>query len=154
MVGTDFATIDATSPPHGADGFFSYAMNTDLKHNTVKYTIAGSYTYPQMPKMTQIKRPTDTVFMFDCAFSPRIENDVSSPDYNSTYPALRWRSYATRHNKGGNIVLLDGHVEYFKSAVIRAGGNVGNVAGTGTDIATQEYTYSPVIWNPVFRAAH
>jgi prepilin-type processing-associated H-X9-DG protein len=87
--------------------------------------------------------------MFDCAFSPSIENDVSSPNYNSTYPALRWRSYATRHNKGGNIVLLDGHVEYFKSAIIRAGGNAG-----GTDISTQEYTYSPVIWNPVFRAAH
>ena len=61
--------------------------------------------------------------MFDCSFSPSIENDVSSPDYNSTAPANRWRSYATRHNKGGNIVLLDGHVEYFKSAIIRAGGN-------------------------------
>ena len=33
MMGNDFATIDASSPPHGADGFFSYDMNIDLKHN-------------------------------------------------------------------------------------------------------------------------
>jgi prepilin-type N-terminal cleavage/methylation domain-containing protein/prepilin-type processing-associated H-X9-DG protein len=145
MVGSDFATIDATSPPHGADGFFSYDMNIDLKHPSTIYTTY--YPYPQMPKTTQIRRPTDTVFMFDCSFSPSIENDVSAPDYNSTAPANRWRSYATRHNKGGNIVLLDGHVEYFKSAIIRAGGNV-------SPATAQEYTWSPVIWNPVYRAAH
>ena len=149
MVGNDFAIIDASSPPHGADGFFSYVMNIDLKHNKPLYSPISTtcYTYPQMPRITQIKRPVETVFMFDCAFSPSIENDVSSPDYNSVLPAARWRSFASRHSKGGNIVFVDGHVEYFKADVIRGGGNV-------SPATAQEYTWSPVIWNPPYRDAH
>jgi prepilin-type processing-associated H-X9-DG protein len=146
MVGKDFATIDADSPAHDADGFFSYVMNIDLKHNTTKYTVAGSYPYPQMPKMTQIRRPTDTVFMFDSAFSPTAETPSS---YNSVNPAARWRSFASRHNRGGIVLLLDGHVEYFKTLVVTNGGNPAS-----TPTSTLEYNYSPVIWNPVYRDAH
>ena len=154
MAGADFGILDGTPPgppsaPHGNDGFFSYVMNIDLKHNKQLYTTAASYPYPQMPKVTQIKRPTDTVFMFDILFSPTMENDVTgSPQYNSVNPAGRWRSFASRHNKGGNIVFIEGHVEYFKAAPIIAGGN------PGTASSALEYTWSPVIWNPVYRDAH
>ncbi len=78
MVGNDFTRIDGDSPGHGADGFFSYDMNIDLKHPTTSYTTY--YPYPQMPNLTQIKRPTETVFMFDCGFSPNLEGNNS---YNS-----------------------------------------------------------------------
>jgi prepilin-type N-terminal cleavage/methylation domain-containing protein len=152
MVGADFGILDGTPPgppsaPHGNDGFFSYAMNIDLKHNQPSYS--SYYPYPQMPKVTRIKRPTDTVFMFDLLFSPTMENDVTgSPQYNSVNPAGRWRSFASRHNKGGNIVFIEGHVEYFKAAPIIAGGN------TSAASSPLEYTWSPVIWNPVYRDAH
>jgi prepilin-type N-terminal cleavage/methylation domain-containing protein/prepilin-type processing-associated H-X9-DG protein len=145
MMGNDFKKIDGDSPAHGSEGFFSYVMNIDLKHNTVKYTVAGSYPYPQMPKTTQIRRPVETVFMFDCAFSPTAE---TPSDYNSVNPAARWRIFASRHNQGGNIVLVDGHVEYFKAAVIIAGGNPSSAS------SALEYTWSPVIWNPVYRDLH
>ncbi len=156
MVGADFGILDGTPPgppsaPHGQDGFFSYAMNIDLKHNKPAYSPISStcYPYPEMPKVTQIKRPTDTVFMFDILFSPTLENDVTgSPQYNSVNPAGRWRSFASRHNKGGNVVFIEGHVEYFKAALIMAGGN------PGTASSPLEYTWSPVIWNPVYRDAH
>ena len=148
MMGNDFTQIDGDSPAgHGTDGFFSYAMNIDLKHNKPAYSPISStcYPYPQMPKTTQIRRPVETVFMFDCAFSPTAEGN--NP-YNSTYPALRWRSYASRHNRGGNVVLVDGHVEYFKANVIINGGN------TSSASSPLEYTWSPVIWNPVYRDLH
>jgi prepilin-type processing-associated H-X9-DG protein len=103
-----------------------------------------------MPKTTQLRSPVETVFMFDCAFSPSTESSSTTPNnYNSVNPANRWRSFASRHNKGGNINFVDGHVEYFKTVVILAGGNPGS--GTSTAL---EYTWSPVIWNPVYRAAH
>ena len=147
MMGQDFTTIDADSPAHDADGFFSYNMNIDLKHNSTKYTLAGSYPYPQMPKIIQIRRPVETVLLFDCAFSPTAETPSA---FNSVNPAGRWRTFASRHNKGGNVLLVEGHVEYFKAAVVIAGGN----GGTPPPPSTLEYNYSPLIWNPVYRDAH
>jgi prepilin-type N-terminal cleavage/methylation domain-containing protein len=134
MVGSDLATVSGA----GADGFFSCDMNIDLKKKD-----ASNYTYPEMPKITRIKRPTDTVFMFDCVFSPSAEVVNSSPQYNSVNPANRWRSFASRHNKGGNINFLEGHVGYYKLDVVQAGGSM---SGTAT-----EYPGSPLIWNPPYR---
>ena len=140
----DFAILDGAPPgppttPHGADGFFSYAMNIDLKHPTYKYNTY--YTYPEMPKGTKIKRPVQTVFMFDMVFSPTTEPVNGSPEYNSVNPAGRWVSFASRHNLGGNIVFIEGHVEYFKTSIVQAGGQSGPMEVPG----------SPLIWNPPFR---
>ena len=105
MSGSDFGIIDGTIPPgpptaaHGNDGFFSYAMNIDLKHPTYKYNTY--YNYPEMPRINKIKRPTQTVFLFDAVFSPTMEVVNSSPQYNSVNPAGRWNSFASRHAKGG-----------------------------------------------------
>jgi prepilin-type N-terminal cleavage/methylation domain-containing protein len=150
MVANDFSLIDGNgSAIYGKDGFFSYDMNIDLKHNKPLYSLAASYPYPQMPKVTQIKRPTETVFLFDCAFSPNTESTTGGINsFNSVNPANRWRSFASRHNKGGNIVFIEGHVEYFKAAVIMAGGNPSSAS------SALEYTWSPVIWNPPYRDAH
>jgi prepilin-type N-terminal cleavage/methylation domain-containing protein len=141
MVGNDFAQIDGDSPPNDADGFFSYDMNIDLK----KKDATQNYTYPEMPKITKIRRPVDTVFMFDCVFSPSTEVVNSSPQYNSVNPANRWRSFASRHNIGGNINFLEGHVGYYKTSLVQAGGSM---SGTAT-----EYPGSPLIWNPPYRDA-
>lgn len=146
MMGQDFTIIDADSPAHDAEGFFSYNMNIDLKRNSTKYTVAGSYSYPQMPKMIQIRRPVETVLLFDCAFSPTAE---TPSNFNSVNPAGRWRVFASRHNKGGNVLLVEGHVEYFKAAVVIAGGNP-----AATPTSTLEYNWSPLIWNPVYRDVH
>jgi len=144
MTGNDFDQIDADFPaPHGADGFFSYDMNIDLKHNAASYS--ANYPYPQMPKITQIKRPLETVFMFDCLFSPNAEGGNS---YNSVNPANRWRSFASRHNKGGNIIFIEGHIEYYKTSVVKAGGNSSSDPGGGT---AQEWPGAPLIWNPPWR---
>jgi prepilin-type N-terminal cleavage/methylation domain-containing protein/prepilin-type processing-associated H-X9-DG protein len=140
MVGNDFAQIDGDTPPHGDDGFFSFDMNIDLKHKDA----TSNYTYPGMPKLTKIRRPVDTVFMFDCVFSPSAEVVNSSPAYNSVNPANRWRSFASRHNKGGNINFLDGHVGYYKTSLVQASGSMSGSPAT-------EYPGTPLIWNPPYR---
>jgi prepilin-type N-terminal cleavage/methylation domain-containing protein/prepilin-type processing-associated H-X9-DG protein len=144
MLSSDFGQINTTGA--GADGFFSYVMNIDLKRRTAGYANADAYTYPEMPKITNIPRPVDTVFMFDCVFSPSLEVVNSSPAYNSVNPAARWRNFASRHSLGGDINFLDGHVGYYKTTIVQAGGTMSGTA--------QEVPGSALIWNPPFRAAH
>jgi prepilin-type N-terminal cleavage/methylation domain-containing protein/prepilin-type processing-associated H-X9-DG protein len=144
LVGNDFTILNGTGA--GADGFFSFVMNIDLKRQSPAYANANSYPYPQMPKLTSIMRPVDTVFLFDAVFSPSTEVVNNSPEYNSINPANRWRSFASRHSLGGNIVFLDGHVGYYKTRVVQAGGTMSGSA--------QEFVGTPLIWNPPFRALH
>lgn len=93
----------------GANGFFSYAFNIDLKR---PYNNAADY--PKMPRMSQLKKPTATVLMFDVVFNPVKEVVNSSPQFNSVNPANRFRSIGTRHNVGTVINFADGHAQYFK----------------------------------------
>jgi prepilin-type N-terminal cleavage/methylation domain-containing protein/prepilin-type processing-associated H-X9-DG protein len=146
MNAADFTALDANSS--GAQGFFSYDMNVDLKRvSTVNsYANSAAAPYPSMPKATSLQRPAVTVFMFDAVFSGTLETGGNS--FSSVNPANRWRSFASRHGKGGNINFMDGHVEYFKWMVVT------NTGTPSTSPATQEYAGAPIIWNPPFRALH
>jgi prepilin-type N-terminal cleavage/methylation domain-containing protein len=137
LTGSDFATLDTTGS--GADGFFSFDMNIDLK----KRDATTVFPYPGMPSITSFNQPAATVFMFDCVFSPSREVVNASPEYNSVNPANRWRSFASRHALGGQIVFLDAHVGYYKTSVVQAGGTM-----TGT---VAEFPGSPLVWNAPYR---
>jgi prepilin-type N-terminal cleavage/methylation domain-containing protein/prepilin-type processing-associated H-X9-DG protein len=100
----------------GADGFFSYAMNIDLKREADGST---AMPYPKMPKVTSFLKPSATVLMFDVVFDPVTEVVNGSPQYNSVNPANRQHSFASRHDKGGIINFFDGHSAYFKTAYIQ-----------------------------------
>jgi prepilin-type N-terminal cleavage/methylation domain-containing protein len=90
---------------NGADGFFSYAMNIDMKLSADGST---PLPYPAMPKLTSLHQPTATVFMFDFVFDPVAEVVNGSPEYNSVNPAGRQNSFASRHSQGGCINFFDG----------------------------------------------
>ncbi len=124
----------------GANGYFSYLMNIDLKRDA-----AGTVPGPpvSMPRLNNIRKPTDTVFLFDSVFNPTTEVVNGSPQFNSVNPAGRWRSFASRHSGGGMINFMDGHAAYFKTAKVQSGGTM-----TGT---AQEYPGSALIWNPAYR---
>jgi len=95
----------------GANGFFSYAFNIDLK---APGSTAGT-KYPKwMPKLSNIKKPTATVLMFDVVFNPVSEIVNGSPQFNSVNPANRYKSIGVRHDKGTVINFCDGHARYFK----------------------------------------
>jgi len=126
----------------GAYGFFSYAMNIDLKDIS---PMGGSYTaldYPRMPRMGSIKKPSATVLLTECGFSPSQEPYVPSPDRNGIFPAARHARFTMRHNnQGGNIVFIDSHSAYFKRSYITNGLN----SDSG---ASRIEKYNPdVIWN-------
>ena len=93
----------------GTYGFFSFAYNIDLKTRTT----GGKYP-SWMPKLTNFKKPSATVLMFDVVFNPVTEVVNSSPQYNSVNPANRFRSIGTRHENGTVINFADGHANYFK----------------------------------------
>jgi len=142
MSDADVATVTAAAGGN-ALGFFSYVMNIDLKRKDPGYGTTDCYTYPEMPKISRIPKPVDTVFMFDSVFNPTTEVVNGSPQFNSVNPANRWRSMASRHTKGGIINFLDGHALYYKTAVVQAGGTM---SGTAAEIPG-----SPLIWNPSYR---
>jgi prepilin-type N-terminal cleavage/methylation domain-containing protein len=142
MVGNDLATVSGA----GQDGFFSYNMNIDLKRKTPGYAAADAYAYPTMPRLTSIPRTADTVFLFDCVFSPSQEVVNNSPSFNSVNPANRWRSYASRHSQGGEILFVEGHVGYYKTSFVQAGGSMSGTA--------QETAGATLIWNPPYRLAN
>jgi prepilin-type N-terminal cleavage/methylation domain-containing protein/prepilin-type processing-associated H-X9-DG protein len=97
---------------NGVEGFFSYAMNIDLKKDSSGNVVG----YPDMPKLSTIPKVSATVLLFDTAFNPITEkaNNPGSAQYNSVNPAVRYRSFASRHDDGANINFLDGHAAYFK----------------------------------------
>jgi prepilin-type processing-associated H-X9-DG protein len=105
-------------------------MDLDMKlksaiRNGVADTSAGSgnsYPYPTMPKLTSFRQPVNQVMLAEQAFSPHLEtyvngvgkNGSNQNQRNGSLPAERWSAFAQRHNKGGNIVFLDGHSARFK----------------------------------------
>jgi prepilin-type N-terminal cleavage/methylation domain-containing protein len=125
----------------GGTGFFSYAMNIDLKRSPDGITPLPNQ---RMPKMTAFKQPSATVFMFDIVFDPVTEIVNNHPEYNSVNPAGRQRSFASRHAQGGVINFLDGHAAYFKTAYIQ-----GNPSNGGYN----EPLLGDVIWDAPYRGA-
>jgi prepilin-type processing-associated H-X9-DG protein len=122
----------------GADGFFSYDMNMDLK----KQTDTSNMIYPSMPKVAAFRRPSATVVFFDCAFNPRTEIVNASPQYNSVNPANRWRSFSVRHGNSGAVSFLDGHVSTYSARYVTNGAS------------TYEPLRPDIIWNAPYRAAN
>jgi prepilin-type processing-associated H-X9-DG protein len=104
MSDADYAVLQGG----GVGGFFSYAMNIDLKNG------GGGFNYPNMPKLAVLLQPSATVLMFDCVFNPVTEVVNGSPQYNSVNPANRYRSLGTRHDNGTIINFCDGHATYFR----------------------------------------
>jgi prepilin-type processing-associated H-X9-DG protein len=116
----------------GYYGFFSYAMNIDLKQG---------YSYPAMPKLATLQKPSATVLFFDCLFNPVTEIANASPGYNSVNPASRFRSFGVRHGNGGAIGFLDGHARIFSAYYVTNNAN-----------ADPEPARADIIWNASVRA--
>jgi prepilin-type N-terminal cleavage/methylation domain-containing protein len=108
MTASEVASAQAANSKFGEGGFFSYEFNIDLKK---PYTGVGNY--PKMPKLSELKHTSATVFMFDCAFNP---NEVvnGSSAFNSVNPANRFRNIGVRHDVGTVINFCDGHAKYYK----------------------------------------
>jgi len=126
----------------GAEGFFSYGMNIDLKKTKDSQGNIVDFQYPRMPRESDLKLPSATVFMFDMAF-----NSTDWPYQNAFYsvnPAGRFKVFAKRHSskEGSIIAFVDGHVKYFKwNYVVRL-----------DDPNTVVEPLRPdIIWNPPYR---
>ncbi len=103
--------------------------------------------YPLMPKLTSFMKTSGTVFMFDQVFDPVTEAVNSSPQYNSVNPAARYRSFASRHAKGGIINFLDGHAAFFKTSYVQNNG-VESSGGEGEPLLPD------VIWDAPYRLSN
>ena len=138
-------TVATILAGNGADGFFSYVMNIDLKKDQSDSSGTTNLKYPVMPRMTTFRQPSAIVFMYDCVFDPITEVVNSQPKYNSVNPANRQNSFASRHNQGGNINFFDGHAAYFKTSYIQS-----NPSSGGED----EPLLGDVMWDVPYRMAN
>ncbi len=100
---------------NGKFGFFSYALNLDLKLNSsvCNGVVGNSAVYPNMPRLGSMRRPSETVLLTETTFSPSLENYVASPNQNGIQPAVRWAYFPKRHSGRGILVFLDGHSAAF-----------------------------------------
>jgi prepilin-type N-terminal cleavage/methylation domain-containing protein/prepilin-type processing-associated H-X9-DG protein len=128
-------------PGPGGAGFFSYAMNIDLKRQADGST---PLYYEKTHKLTDFRQPSAIVLMFDIVFDPATEVVNGSPQYNSVNPAGRQRSIAARHNGGAIINFLDGHAAFFKDLYI-----TNNPSSGGYN----EPMNPDVIWDAPYRGA-
>jgi len=130
----------------GAQGFFSYVMNIDLKKNPSDPNPgvgASNMPYPTMPKLSGLAKPSATVMMTDSVFNSS-EGFSSGNTFYSVNPAARWRAFPTRHNKEGGILnFMDGHAAYYRQKVVKDQQANGN-----------EPLLGEVIWNPPYRAKY
>jgi prepilin-type N-terminal cleavage/methylation domain-containing protein len=129
----------------GAEGFFSYVMNIDLKKNPGDPSPgvgASNLPYPVMPKLGGLAKPSATVLLTDSVFNSS-EGFSAGNTFYSVNPAARWRAFPSRHNKQGGILnFMDGHAAYFKQSVVK------NEQANGN-----EPLLGDVIWNPPYRLA-
>ncbi|HWC60543.1 MAG TPA: prepilin-type N-terminal cleavage/methylation domain-containing protein [Verrucomicrobiae bacterium] len=108
----------------GANGFFSYGMNIDLKHPDPNFSVTSAY--PSMAKIVNLPHVSATVFMMDLVFNPSTEIVNGSPQFNSVNPAGRFNSFASRHRLGGILNFIDGHAQYFKTDYVKPAGFSGS----------------------------
>jgi prepilin-type processing-associated H-X9-DG protein len=132
----------------GAGGFFSYVMNIDLKGQPTDFhgQAPGDYMpFPQEPKLSALQMPSATVFMEDAVFNyaeGRADGYRIDNHSYSVSPALRWRSFPSRHNNSGGILnFVDGHASFYKTAYVNR-----------QQANRWEWLNPDVIWNPAYRA--
>jgi prepilin-type N-terminal cleavage/methylation domain-containing protein/prepilin-type processing-associated H-X9-DG protein len=151
MTDSQVAMLAGETPP-GVWGFFAYAQPIDLnkKVGTATPTTQGqTYDYPEMPKISNLPKPSGTVLLFDQCFNPQTEIDNGSPLYNSENPGDRFKSLASRHTKGAVLAFCDGHSAYYKDYYLT---NYSNFPD-GIEAFPGGPAVPDVIWDPAFRAA-
>jgi prepilin-type N-terminal cleavage/methylation domain-containing protein/prepilin-type processing-associated H-X9-DG protein len=78
------------------------------------------FTLPNWDKITEVRRDPTSVFVFidedsDCILDAEFGNPpVNSPYYEQN---VWWDLPSSRHNRGGNLSFMDGHVEHWRWAV-------------------------------------
>jgi prepilin-type N-terminal cleavage/methylation domain-containing protein/prepilin-type processing-associated H-X9-DG protein len=155
MSDSDVALLAPETSP--VVGYFSYAQPIDLNKEVgtaTPSTEGTTYPFPQMPKLSDLPKPSATVLMFDQLFNPATEIYANDPTadskYNSENPANRFKEVASRHNTGAVLNFCDGHAQYFKDYYIT----------NDCDFGASLECYGPgkpavpdIIWDPSFRAA-
>ena len=123
---------------NGQYGIFGYQMDLDLKlKSDVANGVTGNmFTWPNMPKLANLRYPSAQVFLFDATFSPTLEGGRNS----GTYPADRWDYFSKRHNNGGMIGFVDGHAAFFKYDYV--------FNKNPTPVNREEKANSDIYWNP------
>jgi len=152
-------------------GFFSYAQSIDLNKviGTASATSRGespgvnplgTFTGPDgtqypledgsMPKVSQLTKPSATVYLFDYAFNPDTDPAGGKlPSTDAIFPGQRWDKFSNRHSLGGVIVFCDGHSAYYKDSYITNATGGGIPASMPLDV---NETQPDIVWDPAYRA--
>ena len=139
---------DALFLQGGAFGFYSYVMNLDMKLNAdiVAHAVVGNCPkWPNMPKLSSIRRTSSVVLLTEFCFSPTLENwTANAAPQVGCFPAARWTYFPKRHNDRGVISFLDGHSQIHKFKDV-----VRTKADGSPDTSTRlELPNEDIRWNP------
>ena len=99
-------------------GYHSYAMNSYLTYDFPYGREEGVEAYPAFPQLSRCKAPSRTILMFEQTLDPaRGYGQEGGHDMAGRYTAEDARALSERHahssqQLGGNVVMIDGHLEW------------------------------------------
>jgi prepilin-type N-terminal cleavage/methylation domain-containing protein len=103
-----------------ADGYHSYCMNTYLEFDSLLIPV-GTQRESSFLNLAKAKWPSETLLMFETTLNPLMTDGgltPASPDcYCGLYPDATPADLGDRHphqrgRLGGNLMMLDGHIEW------------------------------------------
>ena len=125
--------------------------------------------YPQGQKISQLDNPSVTVMMIEKISAPGeyfdsgiqrylaehassgINYHIDGTGYNNGIGQLKanWKRFACRHNGGGNILFVDGHVQLYKWPDVQLNILPGNPAASlPNEPPGGDANRADLIWNP------
>jgi prepilin-type N-terminal cleavage/methylation domain-containing protein len=99
-------------------GYHSYAMNSYLEHDFPFGLPPGAKPYPSFLQLQRCRAPSRTLLMFEQTLDPkRGYGDHGGHSMAGRYTAEDARALSERHphgrsGLGGNVTMLDGHLEW------------------------------------------
>ena len=117
--GSEVLTDSAYGYAPSSHGYHTYAMNQFLNYD-YDPTFSTTSLYPSFLKLAKARSSAETLLMFETTLMPAAgfgQNPVSIACLGGYYPDENARSFGDRHphqrgKLGGNVMMLDGHVEW------------------------------------------
>lgn len=131
--------------------WFSYAMNIRLNQTLLSAGGLPDFSPDCLVRLSNIAYPSQTVFMLELRATPNeLPLDDPHRTRNLDRAACSWKRFACRHQKGGHLLCMDGHVTWMSNADATT-----NAQGS-RDPATPDgdWNTESLIWDPLGPARH
>ncbi len=138
-----------------SETFWCYAINSKIDNSIAN--MPGSNASSKFLRVSLIPQSQLTPFLVEKMMSVGETVPIQGQGYGVPYQGsiargkTTWTRFAARHNGGGNILFVDGHVGQFTFKELQPASATGLVGGSGWKAPTNNPAYNiggKIIWDP------